>query len=69
MQGFVRWMNGTWGRAARATAGVVLMVAGVLAGGAGGVALVAVGAVALFAGGAGLCLVAPLAHVRLTEGR
>lgn len=69
MQSFVRWMNGTSGRVARAAAGVALIVAGLLTGGAGGVVLGAVGAVALVAGGAGLCLVAPLARLRLTEGR
>ncbi len=69
MDGFVRWMNGTAGRAARAVAGVIFIAAGVLTGGAAAVALGAVGAVALVAGGAGLCLLAPLSHLRLTEGR
>ena len=69
MQGFVRWMNGTSGRAARAVAGVALIATGIVTGGAGGVAFVAVGAVALIVGGAGLCLLAPLTHLQLTEGR
>jgi hypothetical protein len=69
MQGFVRWMNGSSGRVARAVAGVALIAVGIATSGAGGVALGAVGAVALTAGGTGMCFAAPLAHLRLTEGR
>ena len=60
---FVGWMNGFWGRTARVIAGVALIVAGLVAGGALGWVLAIVGLVPLGAGLAGVCLFAPLMGV------
>lgn len=69
MNDLVRWMNGSMGRLLRGVAGAALIVGGSAVGGAGGVVLIAVGALALVAGATGSCLVAPMSHLPLTEGR
>lgn len=56
----VRFMNSPAGRLSRALAGVVLIAAGALTGGAGGLLLGLAGLVPLGAGAAGICLAAPL---------
>jgi hypothetical protein len=56
----VRLMNSPGGRLARALAGVALIVAGGIAGGAGGLVLALAGLVPLAAGAFGVCLAAPL---------
>ena len=61
----VKVMNSPQGRAGRVLAGVVLIAAGVLAGGIGGLVLVVVGLVPLAAGAAGVCLAAPLLRAPL----
>jgi hypothetical protein len=54
----VKLMNSPQGRTGRALAGLALIAAGVLAGGAGGLVLAIVGLVPLAAGAMGLCLAA-----------
>ena len=61
----VKVMNSPQGRAGRVLAGVVLIAAGVLAGGIGGLVLVVVGLVPLAAGATGVCLAAPLLRAPL----
>lgn len=56
----VRLMNSPGGRMARVLAGVALIAAGWVSGGAGGMVLAVVGLVPLVAGVAGICLAAPL---------
>ena len=56
----VQLMNSAAGRTGRALAGLVLIAAGVAAGGTGGVVLAVAGLVPLAAGAFGLCLAAPL---------
>ena len=56
----VKMMNSVRGRAGRALAGVVLIAAGGLTGGAGGLVLALIGLVPLAAGATGVCLAAPL---------
>ncbi len=63
--GFVAFMGRTAGRVARAGAGVVLIVAGVLTGGVGGWILALVGLVPLAAAASNVCLLAPLFHAPL----
>jgi hypothetical protein len=52
----VKLMNSPPGRAARASAGVALIAAGVFTGGPGGLVLALAGLVPLAAGAAGTCL-------------
>jgi hypothetical protein len=61
----VKVMNSPQGRAGRVLGGVVLIVAGVLAGGSGGLVLALVGLVPLAAGATGVCLAAPLLRTSL----
>ncbi len=56
----VRLMNSPEGRIARALAGIALIAAGWISGGAGGLVLALAGLVPLAAGMAGVCLAAPL---------
>jgi hypothetical protein len=60
--GFVGFMTTVAGRGLRVAAGVVLILVGVLIGGAAGSALGVVGLVPLAAGGANVCLFAPVVH-------
>jgi len=53
-------MNSPAGRAARAAAGLALILAGALAGGTGGLALALIGLVPLTVGAAGVCAAAPV---------
>jgi len=53
-------MNSPAGRAARAAAGLALILAGALTGGTGGLFLALIGFVPLAAGAAGVCVAAPL---------
>jgi len=66
--GFVRFMNGTAGRATRIGAGLVLIVGGLIAGGTAGLGVAAVGVVPLAAGLANVCLFAPLFHAPFRGG-
>ena len=56
---FVKFMSSTAGRATRVVAGLILIVIGVLIGGAGWI-LAAVGLVPLLAGAFDVCLFGPL---------
>jgi hypothetical protein len=56
----VRFMNSPAGRLSRGLAGLALIAAGALTGGAGGLVLALVGLVPLAAGATGTCLAAPL---------
>lgn len=58
----VQFMNSPAGRAGRGLAGVALITAGIITGGAGGLVLAVVGLVPLAAGALGVCLAAPLLH-------
>ncbi|HLY83052.1 MAG TPA: YgaP-like transmembrane domain [Acidimicrobiales bacterium] len=58
--GFFRFMNTTTGRGARIAAGMVMVIGGLVAGGATGWAVAIVGLVPLVAGLLHVCLVAPL---------
>ena len=62
---FVRFMSTTTGRAFRVVAGLVLIIAGLAAGGTAGWVLAVVGLVPLSAGLANVCLFAPLFHAPL----
>jgi Protein of unknown function (DUF2892) len=59
---FVRFMSTTTGRAVRVVAGLMLIAAGLAAGGTAGWIVAAVGLVPLAAGLANVCLFAPLFH-------
>jgi hypothetical protein len=61
----VMLMNSSPGRAGRVMASLVLVAAGVLAGGIGGLALALAGLVPLGAGAMGVCLAAPLLRAPL----
>ena len=62
MSGLVGFMNGAWGRLARAALGLALIGYGLaVPGGTTGVVLAAVGLVPLLPGLAGRCLLEPLA--------
>jgi Protein of unknown function (DUF2892) len=56
----VQLMNSPAGRIGRAVAGLVLLAAGIAAGGIGGLVLAVIGLVPLAAGALGRCLAAPL---------
>ena len=61
----VKVMNSPQGRTGRVLAGVLLIAAGVLAGGTGGLILAVAGLVPLAAGATGACLAAPLLRAPL----
>ena len=62
---FVAWMNSLAGRVLRVAAGAVLIVAGVLTGGATAVVLGIIGVVFVAVGVTGVCLAAPLLRTSL----
>ena len=65
--GFVNFMAGTEGRAARAVAGLALIAIGLIAGGTGGLVVALIGLVPLAAGIFGFCLMAPLFGASFTH--
>lgn len=68
MNGFVKFMSSTTGRAVRVVAGVVLIVVGVALGGAWW-ALAVVGLLPLFAGVFDFCAFAPLFKAPLSGSK
>jgi hypothetical protein len=57
---FARFMAGPIGRGARILVGIVLIIIGISAGGAGGWILALVGLLPLVAGVLNICIIAPL---------